>query len=147
MTLEPHHFLHLKCDRLTSSMDEVFGSDRCSDAPKMPITHLPAITTPAIELQKRHVAAPGSWEKVVEKLRTSQIELKERPAAAKTVGWTKAGEKVRSKQATLADRDPITRSTSDCPCFREQTVAAAPTRQYGHATLRTRGAACARVRN
>jgi hypothetical protein len=73
---------------------------------KMPITHLPAITTPAIELQKRHVVAPGSWEKVVEKLRRSQIELKERPAAAKTVGWTKAGEKVRSKQATLADRDP-----------------------------------------
>jgi hypothetical protein len=23
MTLEPHHFLHLKCDRLTSSPDEI----------------------------------------------------------------------------------------------------------------------------
>jgi hypothetical protein len=69
---------------------------------KMPVTHLPVITTPTHNLWKG-VAAPNAWEKAVETLRSRQADLKERAAAAKTAGWTKGVEKVRSKQAALAE--------------------------------------------
>ena len=59
---------------------------------KMPITHLPVITTPIDQLWKGRVAAPGAWANAVEKLRSRQIELKERAAAGKIAGWTKAVE-------------------------------------------------------
>src|SRR5262249_33193512 len=67
---------------------------------QMPITHLPATATP---IGKLRVAAPRPWGNAVEKLRSRQVEPKERAAAAaKTAGWTKAVEKVRNKQAALA---------------------------------------------
>jgi hypothetical protein len=71
---------------------------------KMPITHLPVITTPPDKLWKERVATPRAWGNAVEKLRSSQIDLKQRAAAAKIAGWTKAVEKVRSKQAALAEQ-------------------------------------------
>jgi hypothetical protein len=52
---------------------------------KMPVAHLPVITTP----------------------RSRQIDLKERASAAKTAAWTKAVEKLRSKQAALAQRAAV----------------------------------------
>jgi hypothetical protein len=75
--------------------------------PKMPITHLPVITTPPIKLQNGRVAAPGAWENAVEKLRSRQIDVKERAAAAKTAAWTKAAGKLRSKQAALAEQAAV----------------------------------------
>jgi hypothetical protein len=71
---------------------------------KMATTHLPVITTPPLNLQKERVAAPSAWGKAVETLRSRQIDLKERAAAAKTAAWTKAVEKLRSKQAALAEQ-------------------------------------------
>jgi hypothetical protein len=71
---------------------------------KMPVTHLPFITMPTDKLWKERVAAPRAWGNAVEKLRSRQIDLKERVAAAKIAGWTKAVEKVRSKQAALAEQ-------------------------------------------
>src|SRR5262245_25672035 len=53
---------------------------------QMPITHLPATTTPIDKLWKKRVAAPKPWGNAVEKLRSRQIELKERAAAAKIAG-------------------------------------------------------------
>jgi hypothetical protein len=60
----------------------------------MPVTHLPATVTPIDKLWKARVAAPRTWGNAVEKLRSRQIELKERAAAAagKIAGWTKAVE-------------------------------------------------------
>jgi len=57
---------------------------------KMPVTHLPVIAVPIDELWKERVVAPRTWGNAVEKLRSRQIDLKERTAAAKTAGWTKA---------------------------------------------------------
>jgi hypothetical protein len=71
---------------------------------KMPITHLPVIPIPIDKLWKERVAAPRTWGKAVEKLRSRHIDLKERAAAAKIASWTKAVEKVRRKQAALAER-------------------------------------------
>jgi hypothetical protein len=71
---------------------------------QMPITHLPVVPIPIDKLWKERVATPRTWENAVEKLRSRQIDLKERAAAAKTAGWTKAVEKVRSKQAALAEQ-------------------------------------------
>jgi hypothetical protein len=51
--------------------------------------------------------ASGSAGNAVEKLRSRQIDLKGRAAAAKIAGWTKAVEKLRSKQAALADQAAI----------------------------------------
>jgi hypothetical protein len=53
----------------------------------------------------------------VEKLRSRQIDLKERAAAAKTAAWTKAVEKVRSKQAALVKQAAVeTRLNLAEPC-------------------------------
>src|SRR6266508_2643093 len=41
MTLEPHHFLHLKCDRLTSSLDEITQATIDLRAP-CPLSGFPA---------------------------------------------------------------------------------------------------------
>ena len=71
---------------------------------KMPVTHLPVIATPIDKLWKERVPAPRAWGNAVEKLRSRQIDLKEKAAAAKTAGWTKAVEKLRSKQAALAEQ-------------------------------------------
>ena len=60
---------------------------------KMPVTHLPVIAVPIDKLWKERVVAPRTWGNAVEKLRSRQIDLKERTAAAKTAGWTKAVEK------------------------------------------------------
>jgi len=73
----------------------------------MPITHLPATTTPIDKLWKERVAAPKMRGNAVEKVRSRQIELKERAAAAKIAGWTKAVEKVRAKQAALAEQAAV----------------------------------------
>jgi hypothetical protein len=74
---------------------------------QMPITHLPATATPIDKLWKERVAAPRTWGNAVEKLRSRQIELKERAAAAKIAGWTKAVEKARAKQAALAEQAAV----------------------------------------
>jgi hypothetical protein len=74
---------------------------------QMPITHLPATATPIDKLWKERVAAPRTWGNAVEKLRSRQIELKERAAAAKIAGWTKAVEKLRSTQAALAEQAAV----------------------------------------
>jgi len=71
---------------------------------KMPITHLPVITIPTDKLWKERVAAPRTWGNAVEKLRSRQIDLKERAAAAKTASWTNVVEKLCSKQAALAEQ-------------------------------------------
>jgi hypothetical protein len=73
---------------------------------KMPITHLPVTATPIDKLWNERVAAPRTWGNAVEKLRTRQIDLKDR-AAAKIAGWTKAVEKARRKQAALADQAAV----------------------------------------
>jgi hypothetical protein len=73
----------------------------------MPITHLPVISTPIDKLRKERVAAPRTWGNAVEKLRSRQIDLKGRAAAAKIAGWTKAVEKVRRKQAALAEQAAV----------------------------------------
>jgi hypothetical protein len=74
---------------------------------KMPVTHLPIITTPIDKLWKGRVAAPRVWENAVETLRSRQIDLKERAPAAKTAAWTKAVEKVRSRQRVLAEQAAV----------------------------------------
>jgi len=74
---------------------------------KMPITHLPVIAIPIDKLWKERVAAPRTWGNAVEKLRSRQIDLKERAAAAKIAGWTKAVEKLRGKQAALAEQAAV----------------------------------------
>jgi hypothetical protein len=74
---------------------------------KLPITHLPVVTTSTNNPWKGCVAAPSTWEKAVETLRNSQIDLKARAAAAKTATWTKAVEKLRSKQTALAEKAAI----------------------------------------
>jgi hypothetical protein len=74
---------------------------------KMPVTHLPVIAAPIDKLWKGSVVAPRTWGNAIEKLRSRQIDLKERAAAAKTAGWTKAVEKVRSKQAALAEQAAV----------------------------------------
>jgi hypothetical protein len=71
---------------------------------KAPITHLPVIPIPIDKLWKERVPAPRTWGNAVEKLRSRQIDLKQRAAAAKIAGWTKAVEKLRSKQAALAEQ-------------------------------------------
>jgi len=71
---------------------------------QMPITHLPATATPIDKFWKEPVTAPRNWGNAVEKLRGTQIELKERAAAEKIAGWTKAVEKVRAKQAAIAEQ-------------------------------------------
>jgi hypothetical protein len=72
---------------------------------QMPITHLPATATPIDKFWKEPVTAPRTWGNAVEKLRGTQIELKERAAAEKIAGWTK--EKVRAKQAALAEEAAV----------------------------------------
>jgi hypothetical protein len=74
---------------------------------QMPITHLPAIAIPIDKFWKERVTAPRTWGNAVEKLRGTQIELKERAAAEKIAGWTKAVEKVRAKQAALAEQAAV----------------------------------------
>jgi hypothetical protein len=70
---------------------------------EVPITHSLPISVDT--LWKERVAAPRTWQNAVEKLRSRQIDIKERAAAAaKIAGWTKAVEKVRSKQAALAEQ-------------------------------------------
>ena len=73
---------------------------------KMPVSHLPVITTPTHNLWKG-VAAPSAWGKAIETLRSRQTDLKERAAAAKTATWTKAVEKLRSKQRALAEQAAV----------------------------------------
>jgi hypothetical protein len=79
---------------------------------QMPITHLPATATPIDKLWKERVAAPRTEGNAVEKLRSRQIELKERAAAAKIAGWTKAVEKLRAKQAAFAEQAAVARVAS-----------------------------------
>jgi hypothetical protein len=74
---------------------------------KMPITHLPVIAIPIDKLWKERVTAPRTWGNAVEKLRSRQIDLKERAAAAKIAGWMKAVEKLRGKQAALAEQAAV----------------------------------------
>jgi hypothetical protein len=50
---------------------------------RMPITHLPAIVIPIDQLWKERVASFRTWANAVEKLRSRQVDLKERAAAAK----------------------------------------------------------------
>src|SRR5262249_36975632 len=69
---------------------------------EVPITHSLPISVDT--LWKERVAAQGTRQNAVEKLRSRQIDIKERAAAAKIAGWTKAVEKVRSKQAALAEQ-------------------------------------------
>jgi len=71
---------------------------------QMPITHLPVVPIPIDKLWKERVAAPRTWGNAVEKLRSRQIDLKERAAAAKTASWTNVVEKLCSKQAALAEQ-------------------------------------------
>jgi hypothetical protein len=73
----------------------------------MSITHLPVIAMPLAKLQNGRVAAPSAWENAVEKVRSRQIDLKERVAAPKIAGWTKAVEKLRAKQAALAEQAAV----------------------------------------
>jgi hypothetical protein len=75
---------------------------------KTPVTHLPVIATPTYNLWNGCGAAPSSWGKAVEALRSRQIDLEERAAAGKTAGWTKAVERVRRKQAALAEHAAVT---------------------------------------
>jgi hypothetical protein len=86
---------------------------------KMPITHLPVIAVPIDKLWKKRVAASRTWGNAVEKLRSRQIDLKERAAGAKTAAWTKAVEKVRSKQAALAapPASPASLAPNEPPAF------------------------------
>src|SRR2546430_15497972 len=77
---------------------------------KMPITHLPVIPIPIDKLWNGRVAAPRTWAKAVEKLRSRQIDLKEGEAAAKIASRTNAVEKLRSKQAALAERAAVASS-------------------------------------
>lgn len=72
----------------------------------MPIT-LPTITTPPVELENGRIAGPSAWGNAVETLRSKQINVKERAAAAKTSAWTKAVEKLRGKQAALAEQAAV----------------------------------------
>jgi len=65
---------------------------------KMLITHLPVIATPIDKLWKERVAASRTWGNAIEKLRSRQIDLKERAAAAKTATWTKAVEKLADRR-------------------------------------------------
>jgi hypothetical protein len=74
---------------------------------KMPVTHLPVITTPTNNLWNGCVAAPSTWVKAVETLRSRQIDLKEKAAAAKTAAWAKAVERLRSKQTALAEQAAV----------------------------------------
>jgi hypothetical protein len=74
---------------------------------KMPVSHLPVITTPTHHLWNG-VAAPNGWGKAIETLRSRQADLTERAAAAKIAGWTKAVERVRRKQAALAEHAAVT---------------------------------------
>ena len=74
---------------------------------KTPISHLPVTATPLDKLWNGRVVAPKAWGNLVEELRSRQIDLKERAAAAKIAGWTKAVEKVRAKQAALAEQAAV----------------------------------------
>jgi hypothetical protein len=71
---------------------------------EVPITHSLVTPISVDTLWKERVAAPRTWRNAIEKLRSRQIDIKERAAAAKIAGWTKAVEKVRSKQAALAEQ-------------------------------------------
>ena len=84
---------------------------------KMPVSHLPVITTPTHNLWKG-VVAPNAWGKAIETLRSRQTDLKERAAAAKIAGWTKAVEKVRSRQTALMARAAVAK-TSDAGGHRD----------------------------
>jgi hypothetical protein len=66
---------------------------------KMPITHLPVIATPT-RVVAPSVVAPRVWGKAAE----TQIDLKERAAAAKTATWTKAVERLRSDGRRLRNK-------------------------------------------
>jgi hypothetical protein len=68
------------------------------------ITHSPVTPISVDTFWKERVAAPRTWRNAVEQLRSRQIDIKERAAAAKIAGWTKTVEKVRSKQAALAEQ-------------------------------------------
>jgi hypothetical protein len=72
---------------------------------EVPITHSPVTPRSVDTLWKERIATPRTWRNAVEKLRSRQIDIKERAAAAKIAGWTKAVEKVRSKQAALAEQE------------------------------------------
>ena len=68
------------------------------------ITHSPVTPISVDTFWKERVAAPRTWRNAIEKLRSRQIDIKERAAAAKIAGWTKAVEKARIKQAALAEQ-------------------------------------------
>jgi hypothetical protein len=72
---------------------------------RMPTTHLPAIPISIDKLWKERVVAPRAWGNVVEKLRTRQIDLKERAAAAKMLAGPRAIEKAR--RAALAEQAAV----------------------------------------
>jgi hypothetical protein len=74
---------------------------------KTPISHLPVTATPLDKLWNGRVVAPKAWGNVVEELRSKQIDLKERAAAAKIAGWMKAVEKLCAKQAALAEQAAV----------------------------------------
>jgi len=77
---------------------------------KIPVTHLPVIAVPIDKLWKERVVAPRTWGNAVEKLRSRQIDLKERAAAAKTAGWTKGGREAPQQTGgscgTSSSREP-----------------------------------------
>jgi hypothetical protein len=58
----------------------------------MPITHLPVVPRPIEKLWKERVAAPKTWGNAVEKLRSRQIDLKQRAAAAKVCRLDEGGQ-------------------------------------------------------
>src|SRR5437870_6879874 len=53
---------------------------------KMPITHLPAIPIPIDKLWNGRVAAPRTWAKAVEKLRSRQIRSEEHTSELQSRG-------------------------------------------------------------
>ena len=87
------------------------------------ITHSPVTPISVDTLWKERVAAPRTWRNAVEKLRSRQIDINERAAAAKIAGWTKAVEKVRSKQAALAACAPPTALARPVATVRARQVA------------------------
>jgi len=104
---------------------------------EVPITHSPVTPISVDTLWKERIAARGTWRNAVEKLRSRQIDIKERAVAAKIAGWTKAVEKVRSKQAALAEQAacaPPTASARPVAKVRARQVANLPVCEHSPAS-------------
>jgi hypothetical protein len=69
---------------------------------KMPVSHLPVITTPTHNLWKG-VAAPNGWGKAIETLRSRQADLTERSEHAAVASQVKRAEPVRAPAAASSE--------------------------------------------